>query len=82
MEHALITQTILNSQNVQDFLESIIFWDSKRAITKDILGRIDLKKIVQLIDFEPIASIHKNITYSSWESYQQLFKISSQLILL
>ncbi len=81
MEHALITQTILNSKKVQDFLESIIFWDSKRAITKDILSRIDLRKMAQLIDFETIA-IHKDITYSSWESYLQGFKISNQLTLL
>jgi hypothetical protein len=82
LEHAQITQIILNSKIVQSFLESIIFWDSKRAITKDILSRIDLKKIVQQIDFEFIAIMNKNITYASWESYQQLFKISNQLTLL
>jgi hypothetical protein len=82
MEYALITQAILNSKRVQDFLESIIFWDSKRAITKDILSRIDLKNITQLIDFKSIATFNKDITYSSWESYQQLFKISNQLTLL
>jgi hypothetical protein len=82
MEHALITQTILNSKKVQDFLEYIIFWDSKRAITKDILSRIELKKIVQLIDFEFITILNKDITYSSWESYQQWFKVSNQLTLL
>jgi hypothetical protein len=82
MEYALITQTILNSKKVQAFLESIIFWDSKRAITKDILSRIDLKTVVQQIDFESIAIINKDITYSSWESYQQLFKNSNQLSLL
>jgi hypothetical protein len=82
MEHAQITQIILNSKRVQAFLESIIFWDSKRAITKDILSRIDLKKMVQLIDFELIQSINKDIIYSSWESYQQLFKIATQLTLL
>jgi hypothetical protein len=82
MEHAWITQTILNSKKVQDFLKSIIFWDSKRAITKDILIRIDLKKMVQLIDFEFITGLNKDITYASWESYQQLFKVSNQLTLL
>ncbi|MEO0042269.1 MAG: hypothetical protein RL329_1717 [Bacteroidota bacterium] len=81
LEHALITQALLNSKRVQAFLESIIFWDSKRAITKDILSRIDLRIIVQHVDFESIAASDKSIPYSSWESYQQLFKISNQLTL-
>lgn len=44
-EDAVICQKLLNSQLVQDFLASIIFPDSKRSITKEILMRIDLSKV-------------------------------------
>lgn len=46
---------LLNTDMVADFLKNISFPDSKRMITKDILMRIDLKKLAELngeiIDF-------------------------------
>ncbi len=35
---------LLNSDEVQKFLASLVFFDSKRGITKDVLMRIDLKR--------------------------------------
>ncbi|MDR3199352.1 MAG: hypothetical protein LBU34_15900, partial [Planctomycetaceae bacterium] len=35
----------LTDEKTKMFLESIIFWDSKRPITTEILNSIDLKKI-------------------------------------
>lgn len=35
---------ILNSKLVQDYIESLIFWDAKRPINSDILKSIDLLK--------------------------------------
>jgi hypothetical protein len=54
MANAVITLALLNSQKCLDFLESIVFLDSKRPYTKEILQRIDLLKLSNLIDFEYI----------------------------
>ncbi len=44
-EEAVFVTTLLNSDVCQNFLRSLIFFDAKRPITKDILQRIDLKKL-------------------------------------
>jgi hypothetical protein len=36
---------LLTDERTHVFLESLIFWDSKRPITTEILNSIDLKKI-------------------------------------
>jgi len=41
-DEAVRCQQYLNSKGVQEFLESIIFWDAKRPISAEILERIDL----------------------------------------
>lgn len=38
---------LLNTETVTDFLRSISFSDSKRMITKEVLMRIDLRKVAQ-----------------------------------
>jgi hypothetical protein len=35
---------LLTDERIHIFLESIVFWDSKRPITTEILNLIDLKK--------------------------------------
>lgn len=51
---AKIATALLNSSLVQDFLISVIFSDSKRAINKDILMRIDLRKVYEMTDFQEV----------------------------
>ena len=46
---AAVALGLLNSQVVQDFLKSIVFPHSKRPYTKDILMRIDLRKVSSLV---------------------------------
>ena len=45
---AKITLNLLNHGHTQQFLKAIIFPDSKRSITKDVLMRIDLVKLYKL----------------------------------
>lgn len=47
---ARLVQGILNSQQVQDFVNSICFYDAKRAINKDILMRINFLPALNLLD--------------------------------
>lgn len=46
---AIVALALLNSQPVQDFLKSIVFPDSKRPYTKDLLMRIDLREVARLV---------------------------------
>lgn len=79
LQDAMITQAILNSKKVQDFLMSIIFWDSKRAITKDLLSRINIVYIIKTIDYNDLHLINERISFESWEHYKHQFDKSSQL---
>ena len=47
---AWLTLQILNSKSVQDFINSICFYDAKRAINKDLLMRINLLPAIHLLN--------------------------------
>lgn len=51
---AWLTLRILNSQPVQDFINSICFYDAKRAINKDLLMRINLLPAINLLDSQTL----------------------------
>ncbi|NTW53924.1 MAG: hypothetical protein HGB15_04010 [Chlorobaculum sp.] len=38
---------LLNSETAQRFISSLVFMDSKRPVTIDVLRRIDLKKLAE-----------------------------------
>ena len=66
LEDALITQFILNKPETQKFIKSFMFTDSKRAITKELLMRIDFNSIVRNIDCsELLHSVH----HDKWIDY-------------
>lgn len=48
LEDAEFVLDLLNSGETQSFLQSIVFFDAKRSITKDILMRIDLRQIAEI----------------------------------
>lgn len=48
LEQAKYVWQLLNTDTVASFLKSISFQDSKRMITKEVLMRIDLKKVANL----------------------------------
>jgi hypothetical protein len=80
---AAIIWAVLNSEICQTFLQSIVFWDAKRPMTKDLLMRIDLKKLISTIDFETIEKAinqlqivdYQQITESNWVNMLDLFQI-------
>lgn len=49
---AIIILLALNHETTQEFLNSLIFYDTKRIITKDILMRIDLVEILNNVPYE------------------------------
>jgi 16S rRNA A1518/A1519 N6-dimethyltransferase RsmA/KsgA/DIM1 with predicted DNA glycosylase/AP lyase activity len=48
-EEAFLIASLLNSKVAKEFLSSLIFWDSKRPITTNVLRRIDLIALAQEI---------------------------------
>jgi hypothetical protein len=74
---AVITFALLNSIRVSDFLKSIVFQDSKRMITKEVLMRIDLQEVASFFSFHTICKELENypelnvtkISPQEWEDY-------------
>ncbi|HUT79966.1 MAG TPA: methyltransferase [Candidatus Bathyarchaeia archaeon] len=62
---ALIYCTALNSEKINEFLKTITFENSKRPFTKEILMRINTKKIIADLTFENIQDIWKQNKYNN-----------------
>jgi hypothetical protein len=77
--HAIFMYLVLNRNNVQDFLQSIVFQDEKRPYTKDILMRIDLVKCLNIMTFNDVKqeyNRHHNIpkitfSLSDWNTFKE-----------
>ncbi len=88
LKDAFITMTLLNSEIVNKFLYSIAFLDKKRPYTKDILMRIDLKKLLNYVDYKSFNDMAKKydnsikITQEDFNKYLRHFNESEQLSLL
>lgn len=61
LKSAVAVQALLNSDVVTTFLKSITFSDSKRMITKDVLMRIDLRKVLEASNHKELVDRAKGI---------------------
>ncbi len=75
---AKIALHILNHEHTQQFLKAIIFPDSKRSITKDILMRIDMVKLYKLFDYPSIAQ-ELDISISDWTNFGNKIKSKTEM---
>lgn len=88
IKDAYITMILLNSKQVKDFLFSIAFLDKKRPYTKDILMRIDIKKILNYFNYNNFKkeiqhySYDINISEADYIKYTKSFLNNEQLSLL
>jgi hypothetical protein len=55
LNDAVITLSLLNSPQCLAFLKSVAFLDSKRPYTKEVLRRIDLEKLSNLVNFDYVS---------------------------
>ncbi len=77
IEYAVYSIILLNSKITEEFLRSITFPDAKRVFTKDLLMRLDLLKLAQLItrqeiDEQIILLNNKytlNVDFSKWAGF-------------
>ena len=72
LKNAKIAHCLLNSNTTQKFLKSIIFSDSKRSINKDILMRINFKKLIEVTRFDYVKISINNLTLNDWEEFQKI----------
>ncbi len=87
LEYAVFTYIVLNHKITQDFLNSIIFFDSKRPITKDILMRIDLLKIADKFQFQEVSDFYSNtlnelqitINEPNWNEFKKTLKCKPKI---
>lgn len=88
LKDAYITMVLLNSSIVNNFLSSIAFLNKKRPYTKDILMRIDMKKLIADVKYNDFCSMSDkynaeiSINNDDYENYISKFNYSEQLSLL
>ncbi|HMW08637.1 MAG TPA: hypothetical protein PKL30_25025 [Leptospiraceae bacterium] len=51
LEEAKFIYELLSSSFVKELLESLIFWDSKRPVTTEVLNKLDLRKIAEELGY-------------------------------
>lgn len=69
---AQITHFLLNTEKAQKLLKALIFPDSKRSITKDVLMRIDLLKLYRSENFEAVQNQLSNVSSDEWDSFGRI----------
>jgi len=78
IDDAVLTWAILNNRHTQQLLSSIVFLDSKRPFTKDVLMRIDIPSIISDISLrqmqEQISRIEDEIEFIINEEIWEEFK--------
>lgn len=70
LDQARIAQWLLNSKKVQTFLNSVVFTEAKRPITKATLMRIDLASVALTTSFGRIKSSIKDLTEDQWSQFK------------
>lgn len=69
LEFATITHFLLNGKIAQELLKALIFSDSKRSITKDVLMRVDLLGLYQSTNFSMVKEVITNLSFETWEQF-------------
>ncbi len=59
LSDAFFVWLLLNINDVKKFLSSIVFLDSKRPYTKEILMRIDILKLAETVSFNALSKIYR-----------------------
>lgn len=87
LENAVKVLILLNAPITRDFLSSIVFRDAKRMINKEVLMRLDLIKILNLVPksyikqqfYDLNVKYNLNICDSDYDNYDFLKNGASQL---
>lgn len=76
---AIIATALLNSSVCLSFLKSIAFLDSKRPYTKEVLKRIDLLKLADLVPYTDVRDFAKSMKGQNAITEKQYSHFKNQL---
>jgi len=76
LKMAQIAHYLVNAHSAQRFLKSIIFSDSKRAINKEVLMRIDFEQAFRDTNFEMAQQKIKGLEIEHWKAFGEIIKKS------
>ncbi len=82
-DQAYTAMLILNNRKVRNFLQTISAPDSKRPYTKQLLNRLDIKKILASVDFYDIIETEKqcnlppHLTLTVFQQFKEMIYASS-----
>lgn len=85
LQYAAYTSILLNSDQAKTFLQAITFPDAKRMFTKEVLKRIDLNQLAELMTENTLveklnllnSEYNLNLSVNKWNSYLKLLKPKS-----
>ena len=66
-KQASFVLSLLNDQLCHDFLQSIVFWDAKRPITKKLLQRVNLEALLDQVDKQALL-MRTSSVLKKWEN--------------
>ena len=72
---AAFLHRLLSSEPAQEFLSSLVFWDAKRPITTEILGRLDLKSLANQLGLE--RAFQKHAKKNPWTRARERGDVAS-----
>ncbi len=82
LEEAVLIWILLNSEIAIQFISSITFLESKRPYKKDILQRLDLKKMLEIISEKEIHDLYTNLLKNKLKiSLTSLLKAKKDLLM-
>jgi hypothetical protein len=58
---ARVVHSLLSSGQARDVLQSIVFWDEKRPITKERLNQIDLKALASVLENQVLPGLLESV---------------------
>lgn len=71
---AELIQECLHSSSAQEFLRSFIFWDAKRPITAEILSRLNLIELINMLGrLDELATLRPDISLEEKAAAGRLF---------
>jgi hypothetical protein len=71
---ARVIHAILNSNQAQDVLRAIVFWDEKRPITKERLNQINLTALANVLEDQLLPKLLENVAVQSRDAIQVAWK--------
>lgn len=76
LKMAQIAHYLLNCELTQKFLKSVVFFDSKRPINKDILMRIDFQKAWECSNYKYAKNKIKDLRIEDWNEFGEIVKLN------